>query len=142
MSERKFKDIQKQREEEDDKEREIQKVLNRDRGENKFVQADSAQTIYSAEEFQNRAKDVEILIHQVDNLYRQYMVGLELRPPIEKRAALDTALARLDAMAKATPAAKFRYNALISRFRTYLDRWERLVKDVESGKIKRTARRD
>ena len=72
------------------------------------------------------------------NLYNQYLAGIESRPPIERRKYLDQVMQTIQAMNKPTPAYQFRCNTLNSSYLTHRDRWDRLAKDLESGKIKRT----
>jgi hypothetical protein len=79
------------------------------------------------------------LIEQLNNLYNQYISGVERCPPLERRKQLDQLMATLTLMSKPTPAYQFRFNTLNSSYLTHRERWERLCKDLESGKIKRTA---
>jgi hypothetical protein len=83
----------------------------------------------------------EPLIEQLNNLYNQYLAGVESRPPLERRKILDTTMATLQAMAKPTPAYQFRFTTLNASYVTHRDRWDRLIKDLEMGKIKRVAKR-
>lgn len=79
----------------------------------------------------------EPLIEQLDHLYGMYFSGAEKLPPLERRKALEQTMTTLQLMNKPTPAAVFRYNSVQSRFAAYKERWDRLLKDLESGKIKR-----
>jgi hypothetical protein len=40
-------------------------------------------------------------------------------------------------MPKSTPAAQFRYSSLQAQYTTYKERWEKMMKDLEAGKLKR-----
>lgn len=82
---------------------------------------------------------VEPLMEQLNTLYNQYKVGLERTPPIQLRKQLDELFAALVYMQKPTAAYLYRYNTLYHRYNSYKEKWDRLVKDVESGKIIRTA---
>ncbi len=82
---------------------------------------------------------VEPMMEQLNTLYNQYKVGLERIPPIERRKQLDELMGQLIYMQKPTAAYLYRYNTLYHRYNTYKERWDKLVKDVESGKIIRTA---
>lgn len=79
----------------------------------------------------------EALIEQLNNLYNQYVAGVERLPPNERRKQLDQTMASLATVHKPTAAYLYRYNNLQSRYIAYRDRWDKLLKDLESGKIKR-----
>jgi Mg2+ and Co2+ transporter CorA len=79
----------------------------------------------------------EPLIDQLNSLYNQYVAGIEQRPPHERRKQLDELMATLQTMNKPTPAYQFRFTTLNASYLTHRDRWDRLIKDLESGKIKR-----
>ncbi len=78
------------------------------------------------------------LMEQLNNLYSQYIAGVERMPPIERRKQLDQMMATLQLMAKPTQALQFRYNTVHAKYVSHRDRWDRLCRDLESGKIKRT----
>lgn len=77
---------------------------------------------------------IEPLLEQVNTLYRQYEVGVERRPPVEQKSRLDTLFKQLTNFAKATPALRFRFNTIEQRYTTMRDRWERIIKNTESGR--------
>lgn len=81
----------------------------------------------------------EPLIEQLNSLYNQYIAGVESRPPRERRKQLDQIMAALQGLAKPTPSYQFRYTTLNASYFTHRDRWDRMCKDLESGKIKRVA---
>jgi hypothetical protein len=82
---------------------------------------------------------VEPLIDQVNGLYGQYIAGVETRPPSERREHLDQLMVALQGMSKPTAAYQFRYQSMNSSYLSHRDRWDRMCKDLESGKIVRTA---
>lgn len=86
------------------------------------------------EELLDRA---EPLIEQLDNLYKIYLAGIEKRPPIERRTHLDRTMEMITMMAKPTRALQFRYNTLHARYVTHRDRWDKILKEREGGKIRR-----
>ncbi len=85
-------------------------------------------------ELMDRAQPLIVKTH---NLYNMYRTGALEVPPNESRKQLDTLLETISLMAKPTEALRFRYNSLHSRYVTHRDRWDKLVKGVESGLIKR-----
>lgn len=82
---------------------------------------------------------MEPLIERLNSLYNQYILGVESRPPIEVRSQLDQLVAKLRSLGKPTPAQQFRFSTLNTSYVTHCDRWDRMCKDLESGKIKRVA---
>ncbi len=82
-------------------------------------------------------KQVEPMIEQVHMLYNQFLAGVEKRPPIERRKQLDQLMETIQAMFKPTPAAQFRANTVRTRYQSYRDRWDKTIKDLEDGKIKK-----
>ena len=83
----------------------------------------------------------EPLIEQVNSLYNQYLAGVERAPPIERRKLLEQLMAAILATPKPTQSYQFRANGTNSKYLTYRDRWDRMMKDLESGKIKRLTKR-
>jgi len=83
----------------------------------------------------------EPLIEQVNNLYNQYFSGAERLPPVERRKQLDQLMQTIQLMAKPTAGIRFKCEALLNQYNTYKDRWERMLRDLESGKIRRAGGR-
>lgn len=81
----------------------------------------------------------EPLMEQVNSLYNQYAAGTEQRPPIERRKNLDQLMVSIQMMNKPTQAQQFRANNLLANFNLHKQRWERLLKGIESGEIRRHA---
>lgn len=82
---------------------------------------------------------MEPLIERLNSLYNQYILGVETRPPIEVRSQLDQLVTKLRNLGKPTPAQQFRFSTLNTSYNMHCDRWDRMCKDLESGKIKRVA---
>lgn len=89
--------------------------------------------------FETQLQAVQSLIEQVNSLYAQFLAGVELKPPREARARLDAQLASLLKSQKPTAAYQFRFNALQATYASYRDRWDKQMKDFESGKIRPVA---
>jgi hypothetical protein len=79
--------------------------------------------------------DIEPMIEQVNTLYRMFGAGVERLPPTQKRAQLQRLVDQLLATPKPTPTIRFRVGATIGKYNTMRDKWDRLMKDIESGKI-------
>lgn len=77
----------------------------------------------------------EIMIDQVQNLYHMYTSGLERLPPITQRKLLDDLATKILAAPKLSASASFRANSFTTKMQTYRDKWDKIMRDVESGKI-------
>ncbi len=79
----------------------------------------------------------EVLIEQVDRLYTLYFQGMEKLPPIQKRKILDDMMDQIDREAKPTAQQRFKAQSARTKYSTYKDRWDKKLKDLESGKLRR-----
>lgn len=79
------------------------------------------------------------MIDQLNNLYNQYIAGALQTPPLERRNQLDSIISTVTVMAKPTKALRFKFNTIQGKYIIYRDRWDKRMKDLESGKIKRIA---
>ena len=77
------------------------------------------------------------LIEQLNNLYNQFFAGAEKVPPTERRKQLDQTMASIMLSSKPTPQMQFRCQTLNQSYISARDRWDRMMKDLESGKLKR-----
>jgi len=90
-----------------------------------------------SEQLASLIERAEPLIEQLNNLYNQYIVGAEQRPPLERRKQLDQLMMTVQMMGKPTPTMQFRASTLTQRYTVNRERWDKMIKDLESGKIKR-----
>lgn len=100
------------------------------------VSAQEANQI-SGDKFLELILKAEPLIEQLNNLYNMFFTGVEKIPPVERRKQLDQMMLSLQMMPKVNAAASFKYNNIHSKFISYRDRWEKMMKNFEDGKIKR-----
>ena len=91
----------------------------------------------SSEQLNALLQTAQITIEQVSQLYTQYVAGVEKLPPNEARKKLELMMLQVQNAAKSTPSMKFKVQTLTSTFHTHRDRWDRTLKDLESGKLKR-----
>ena len=77
------------------------------------------------------------MIEQLQNLYAQFMAGALKIPPIENRKQLQALMDRIAAEGKPTLALQFRAQGITAKFNTYKERWDKLLQNLEDGKIKR-----
>ena len=73
------------------------------------------------------------LIEQVNSLYNQYRMGTERKPPIERRQVLDQVMNSIQLMRKPTEGARFRVRQIAAKYMSYKDRWDRILKAMESS---------
>ncbi len=124
-----------EKEEEDAKARALEKPNPRIGGSGMGAALDSHQLA----ELMARA---EPMIEQLNNLYSMYVAGVEKRPPLEKRSQLDALVLQLQNIHKPTAAQQFRWSTFFNHYQTHRDRWSKLMKDLEDGKIKRMGGRN
>jgi len=93
----------------------------------------------SSEQLEEFLERIEPLIDQVDNLYNQYIHGYEKHPPLERRKLLDQLISTVSLMGKGGSTLQFRYNTLHARYISHRDKWEKWMRNLESGKLKRAA---
>jgi len=91
----------------------------------------------SNEKLQQLIDQATPLIEQLNNLYNQFFAGAERTPPIERRKQLDQTMASIMLSSKPTPQIQFRCQTLNQAYISARDRWDRMMKDWESGKLKR-----
>ena len=72
--------------------------------------------------------EADTLIDRLTSLYNQWFAGIEKRAPIEVRARLEAMMQQISGAVKLTPSTKFKYQGLQSKFQTYRDRWDKLIK--------------
>lgn len=125
----------KRRREKEDEEEELarQESLNRD-SKNKNERPVSAAPTEKLDELIQRS---DVLIEQLNNLYNMYVVGVEKSPPTERRKQLDQMMLSIQMSSKPTAAILFKCSGSLSRYNTHRERWEKMIRDLESGKIKR-----
>jgi len=108
----------------------------RERGESvSGPQANKA--ILTSDRVTQLVEQAEPLIEQVNNLYNQFMSGIERLPPEARRKQLDDMMGSITTMPKPTPAVQFRCNTLTAHYKTYAEKWDKLLRDLEAGKIQR-----
>jgi hypothetical protein len=79
----------------------------------------------------------DAMIEQVSNLYNMFAVGVERLAPIERRKQLEQVMLSIQMMSKPTPSSLFKANSIQSRYQSQRERWDKLLRDIESGKVKR-----
>ncbi|MDR3606287.1 MAG: hypothetical protein P4M08_02780 [Oligoflexia bacterium] len=90
-------------------------------------------------QFDDLLHEATVLIEQLNHLYNQFKTGLLMLPPTEKRSRLNHIMKMLTQAAKPTPATRFKFGSIQASYEAHCARWDKLLQDLESGKIKRTA---
>lgn len=80
---------------------------------------------------------VEPMLEQLNNLYNQYVNGVEGHPPVLKRQQIDQLMFTLHMSPKHTQGLRYRADTIYARFVAYRNRWDRLLRDIEAGRVKR-----
>ena len=122
-----------EREDESDNSKQTSKVPSPKGGISKTVEQHP-----SGMSFEDLIIKAEAQIDQLSALYNMYFAGADTLPPIERRAQLEVVMHTLQSAHKPTPAANFRFQSTLSRFNTYRERWDKQLKGLESGKLKRS----
>lgn len=89
--------------------------------------------------FDELLRRATVTIDQLEHLYRQYAVGVLARPPVEERLRLDAMVTQMTHAGKASTADRFKFSGVLQSYNTHKARWDKLLADIESGKIKRVA---
>lgn len=132
------------RREEEEEEREREEAKERAEREAKAKVKLGLTTSFSRSEtvsdsFDNLVREAPILIEQLNHLYTQFAAGVLSMPPREVRSRLDHMLILLTSAHKPTPASRFRFQGIQASYASHCARWDKLLHDVESGKIRRIA---
>lgn len=90
------------------------------------------------EELKTLAKDVE----RLRIMYQQYFLGMEKVPPEFQREQLEKRIRESKLNEARKGVYKFRFLSLLQRLRTLEVYWDRMVRDIEEGKIRRGVPRD
>ena len=128
-----FKERQKKREKEEEQEDEIDFVA---LVKGKKTQNDSLKEASTEKllEFMDRA---DRLITNLVSLYNQFFSGYEKFPPTQKRSQLDQLMVSITLMAKTSKAIRFRFINLQHKYMIHAEKWDRKMKHLEKGKIRR-----
>lgn len=84
--------------------------------------------------------DIEGMLHELSvelsrlkTLYEQYFIGIEKNPPTVARREVEKKLADLSQQTIGNTALRFRYTSQLHRWRTYSERWEKILREIENG---------
>jgi hypothetical protein len=66
-------------------------------------------------------------------LYEQYFIGVEKAAPTVARKEVEKQLTALSQESIGNTALRFRYAGLIHRWKTYSERWDKILREIENG---------
>lgn len=77
----------------------------------------------------------DLMLEQIQHLYNMYVAGVEKTPPLTQRKQIEEMMSKLGGAPKNNQTILFRFNQFQTKYQTYKDRWDRLIKNIESGKV-------
>ena len=89
------------------------------------------------EKFDNELDDIEQRIARLRVMYDQYFMGIEKLEPQTKRNESAKILRRTEIHKRGSTRHKFRLRSLQQRFSSYCSYWDRIVRLIEEGRIRR-----
>ena len=81
--------------------------------------------------------DVSLSLERLRVLYEQYFIGIEKQPPNVARREVEKLLAFLAMQNIGNTAVRFRYQTLLRRWKTYAERWDKVLREIDQGTYSR-----
>ena len=103
-----------------------------DRYENKYLES-----IALKEKMDQEMDDLDNRISRLRVLYDQYFMGIERVEPIFLRNAIEKDFRRSQILRHGSTVLKFRYRSLQQKYTAYRSYWNRIVRLIEDGQIRR-----
>jgi hypothetical protein len=88
-------------------------------------------------EQQKTIAELETQIERLKSLYSQYFMGIEKIPPNILRKNVDRTVWRLRKIRFKNTAIRFKFQQLIQRYNSYMQHWNRILREIERGTYKR-----
>ena len=88
-------------------------------------------------EFEEELTTIEGKLNRLRVLYDQYFMGIERLEPLSSRNDLDKVFMRSGLPKARNSVLKFRYRSLQQRYTSMKSYWDRIVRMIEDGKIRR-----
>lgn len=93
-----------------------------------------------SEHLRKLIEQVDPLMDRIHTLYNQYLSGAEKSPPNTLREQLEKMIQSITASSKPTASLRFQASSVQSKYTTYRERWDKLLRDLEAGRIKRAGK--
>jgi hypothetical protein len=81
--------------------------------------------------------ELEGRINRLRVLYDQYFMGIERMEPTYLRTEVEKIFRRSDTLRRGSTSLKFRFRSMQQRYTSYRSYWDRIVRMIEDGKIRR-----
>jgi len=88
-------------------------------------------------QYEAELKDLEVKVDRLRSLYDQYFRGFEKMPPIMLKKDVETRIRNLTKIRMKNTALRFRLQVQIQKYTTFLAYWQRMMRGVEEGKVKK-----
>ncbi len=88
-------------------------------------------------EYQAELKDLEVKLDRLRSLYDQYFRGFEKLPPTILNKEVENKIRNLSKERMKNTALRFKLQVLIQKHTTFLAYWQRMMREIEDGKVKR-----
>jgi hypothetical protein len=95
-----------------------------------------AETLTTAE-LERMIADCEQQMDQLNAVYNQFLSNADKRPPVEQRKRLGKLIEQLVQSPKAHSQIRFKCTNTVTRFQTLCDRWDKMLRAIENGTLKR-----
>jgi hypothetical protein len=89
-------------------------------------------------EYERRLRELELSIERLRALYEQYFRGIEKTPPAVLKKKVERELREMRKVRHRNTATRFRLQMQVQKYTTYLTYWQRIMRDIEAGRIKRS----
>jgi hypothetical protein len=104
--------------------------------------SDKKETHYEAaqalkDKYTKELDSLEKRISRLRVLYDQYFMGIERLEPLHLRNDIKKTMRRSEILKRGSTVLKFRYRSLQQRFTSYGSYWDRIVRMIEEGQIRR-----
>jgi len=104
--------------------------------------ADKTQSRYEAaqalkDKYEKELDGLDKRIARLRVLYDQYFMGIEKLEPLHLRNEVKKQMRRSDVLKRGNTVLKFRFRSLQQRFTSYTSYWDRIVRMIEEGQIRR-----
>jgi hypothetical protein len=88
-------------------------------------------------QYEAELKDLEVKIDRLRSLYDQYFRGFEKMPPIMLKKDVETKIRNLTKVRTKNTALRFRLQVQVQKYSTFLAYWQRMMRGVEEGKVRK-----
>ena len=86
---------------------------------------------------EEQLRGLEQRVEALRRAYDRYFLGLEKREPLRERQVLERELRAVPLLSALQSTTRFRFRQLLARYRTYCQRWDRIVREIEEGTYRR-----